>query len=176
MNTATASTYQPEHLDRWSVDGPTGFDSAANYSGTDLSAFYQAPVALTRDADTLATSNWEVITESILDCATSENTEILRMGHWACGWYEILVIDASDSEALECADRWACSMADYPVASEEHWSELQWNTATEYWERMSLRDRMEACERYDVSVFAARRDEIPECRSGEIVGYLADGC
>lgn len=172
---ASTITYEPEHLEKWSVDGPTGFDSAANYSGSDLSHYYQAPVAITRDADTLAISNWAVVTDAILKVAAHDETEIHRMGHWACGWYEILVIHPSDAAALQCADEWACSLADYPVASEEHWSELQWNTAAEVWQSWGLRDRMEACERFGISIMAARRDEIPEDPQSGLLDYLADG-
>ena len=171
----TATTYQPEHLDRWTADGPTGFDSAANYAGPDMSHYWKAPVAFTRDADSLATSNWDVVTESILKVAQHDETEIHRMGHWACGWYEILVIHSADTAALQVADQWAATLADYPIADESHWSELQWNTAAEVWESWGLRDRMEACERYGISIMAARRDEMPEDPQGGLLDYLADG-
>lgn len=169
-----STTYTPEHLETWTVDGPTGFDSAANYAGVDLSQFYQAPVAITRDADTLATSNWEVVTESILKVACHEETEIHRMGHWACGWYDILVIHPSDTAALACADDWACVLAEYPVADYEHHSQLQWEQACDTWDGMSLRQRIEACERCRISIMAARRDEIPEDSQGELLQYLTD--
>ena len=172
---STTTTYQPEHLDRWHVDGPTAFDSAANYAGSDLSYLWQAPVGLTRDADTLATSNWEVVTESILKASQHDETDIHRFGHWACGWYELLLIHPDDTAALQAADQWACTLSDYPVADDEHHSELQWATAADYWHGMSLRDRMDACERYHVSIFAARRDEMPESPYGGLVSYLSDG-
>ena len=167
--------HQPQHLEPWTADGPTGFDSASNYAGPDFSHYWQAPVAFTRDSDTLATSNWHVVTDSILKAAHHEETEIHRMGHWGCGWYEILLIHPSDSAALECADEWACTLSNYPVASESHWSELQWETAAEVWESSPLRERIEVCDRHSISIMAARRDELPTDPQGGLIQYLADG-
>ena len=119
--------YQPEHLDRWTADGPTAFDSAANYAGADLSAYFVAPVSITRDSQTLERSNWEVVTDELCELSEHDETGSVSMGHWACGWYEIFLIHESDAPALQAADRWACALADYPVADEEHHSQLEWD-------------------------------------------------
>lgn len=170
------TAYEPQHLEHWRVDGPTGFDSAANYSGPHFSMYFQAPVAITRDADTLATSNWHVVTESILKVAQHDATEIHRMGHWGCGWYEILLIHPDDGAALEAADNWAAVLSEYPVADDEHYSQLQWDTACDNWDGMTLRSRIEACESCGISIMAARRDEIPEDPQGSMLHYLTDAC
>ena len=117
-------TYQPEHLERWTSADPA-FGSTDNYIGADLSDFYLAPVSITRDtSDSVSLSNWQVITEELEKLARHDETGITRMGHWACGWYEIFLIHATDSEALKAADQWACDLESYPVADESHLSEL----------------------------------------------------
>ena len=167
--------YEPEHLDRWTADGPTAFDSATNYAGADLSAFFVAPVSITRDSQTLERSNWEVVTGNLESLSVHDETGPVSMGHWACGWYEIFLIHESDTQALKAADRWACALADYPVADDEHHSKLEWDAVAEYWERATLRERAEALSRCNCSIFAARRDEIPQDDTGALFAYLSEG-
>jgi hypothetical protein len=166
--------FVPEHLSKWSVDGPTGFDSGANYAGDDFSEFYVAPVSQTRDSGPLELSNYRVVRDEILKASQHELTDEHCFGHWACGWYEIILIHHTDYAALKVAEEWDCALADYPVACDDDYSELEFERASEYWERMSTRCRMDVCEKYGISVFAARRDEIPECPTGEIISYLAE--
>ena len=47
---------------------------------------------------------------------------------------------------------------DYPVLDEDHYSELEWYEAQEYWDQSSLRDRIEMCVSAGLSGFAARRE------------------
>lgn len=133
-------SYVPEHLQRWTAGaGASGWDSAANYSGEDLSDFYLAPIHRTRDtSDCLTLSNFRVIEAELDKLAEHEDTGVTRIGHWACGWYEIYLVHESDSAALQCADEWACSLADYPVADESDWSELESEDEAEAWERWGM--------------------------------------
>ena len=172
-------TFIPDHLDQW--DHPTGFDSDRNFCGDSdhlRKHYYLAPVSTSRDADILTRSNWEVVTDEILKVAKHEDTEIHRFDHWACGWYEQLLIHKSDTEALKVAEEWCCFLSDYPVASDEHYSKLQWDEAAEYWERMDVKERLEVLERTvnrwenKVSIFATRRDELPEDYDGSLLEYL----
>ena len=161
-------TYTPEHLETWTPDGPTAFDSARNYAGADLSGFYLAPVSITRDSRLLESVNWEVVTRDLQKAAAHDETGPTTMGHWACGWYEIFLIHASDEPALRAADEWACALSDYPVADEMLWSEREWEAVAEHWEQCSIRDRLDLIEGSDVSPFAARRDEMPSEDNGYI--------
>jgi hypothetical protein len=168
-------TYIPEHLERWSADGPTAFDSAANYAGADLSDFYVAPVSVTRDSQLLERVNWQVVTADLDKVSQHDETESVSMGHWACGWYEIYLIHADDAAALQAADQWACSLADYPVADGSAWSDAEFEAVSEHWERCSLSERVETLERHGLSVFAARRDELPQDPTGSLFQDLAEG-
>jgi len=159
-----------ENLQRYSEHRPTAFDT---HICDQLDHLWVAPVSISRDADLLTQSNWTVVSEEILRNCYHEESDIHRFGHWACGWYEILLIHPEDKEALQIADKWAAHLADYPVACDEHFSRLEEESAADNWERFSLSQRMETCIRFDISVFAARRDEIPTDRTGEVVTYLA---
>lgn len=177
MNTATMTErYKPEHLERWSADSPTAWDSAANYAGADLSDFYVAPVSVTRDSQLLERVNWQVVTAGLERVSQHDETGTVSMGHWACGWYKIFLIHSEDSAALEAADQWACSLADYPVADDSAWSEAELEAVAKFWERCSVSERMEVLKFCGLSVFAARRDELPDDPSGALHQYLADTC
>jgi hypothetical protein len=104
----------------------------------------------------------------------SETVLVLRDSHWAVGWVEAIYIHESDTDRLAIADEIMSALEDYPVADEFDHSELEWETAHAYWASMSVRERVDWCQRYRASVFAARRDEIPECPSGELVSALAE--
>jgi hypothetical protein len=159
-----------ENLQRYSEHKPTTFDT---HICDQLDHLWVAPVSISRDAGLLTQSNWAVVSEEILRNCYHEESEVHRFGHWACGWYEILLIHPEDKEALKIADNWASHLADYPVACDESYSRLQLKTAADNWERFSLSQRMETCIKFDISVFAARRDEIPTDRTGEVINYLA---
>ena len=139
-------TYTPEHLERWSAGaGASSWDSAANYAGADFSEFFLAPIHRTRDtADAVTLSNWRVVAAELEQLAEHEETGIASMGHWACGWYEIFLIHETDTAALQAADQWAASLADYPVADEADWSELECEQEAEGWESYGCRDWREA--------------------------------
>ena len=173
------TTFIPDHLEQW--DHPTGFDSARNFSGDSdhlHDHYFVAPVSTSRDADILTRSNWDVVTDEILKVARHNDTEIHRFGHWGCGWYEQLLIHKSDTEALKVAEEWCCTLADYPVASDVHYSELQREEAAEYWERMDIKERLKVLENtvnrwaYNVSIFVTRRDELPCDYDGSLFDYL----
>lgn len=134
--------YTPEHLERWAAGaGASGWDSAANYSGEDLSNCYVAPIHRTRDTeDALTLSNFRVIEAELDQLVEHEESGLVRIGHWACGWYEIYLIHESDRAALECADQWACSLADYPVASEDDLSELETEAESDAWDSWAGRE------------------------------------
>jgi hypothetical protein len=138
--------YTPEHLERWAAGaGASGWDSAANYSGEDLSGCYVAPIHRTRDTeDALTLSNFRVIEAELDQLVGHEESGLVRIGHWACGWFEIYLIHESDSAALECADQWACSLADYPVAREDDLSELEVEHESEAWDAYGSRQWADA--------------------------------
>ena len=140
-----------------------------------------------RDSDLLSESNWNCACKSLgaeaFDSgrdaeafAERPNVYHWRAGHWACGWVEYLMVraDAPD-DVQDAAGEIVCSLADYPVLNEDDFSEREFNAACEAWERYNLADRVDLCQRAGISIFAARRDDMPSDDSGFIQEQLT-GC
>ena len=138
---------------------------------------------VTRDSDAMERSNWIAIRRD-LEKLTTVNTDYqedqpnapydFRAGHWACGWVEYLIIPSTASlKVLEFAGDVLCALSDYPVYDESHYSDLEWNEVAEYWERASISDRIELCADNNISVFAARRDTMPEDDNGALYQQIA---
>ena len=131
-----------------------------------------SPIGTHRDADTLTRSNWEVITRDLLE-RFPDAFEVYHTSHWAVGWYDHLAVDTSNETAMLALAEWCAALADYPVANENHWSELEFNEACGYWASMSVADHVDALSHASgVSVFAARRDELPSDDNGGLMQYL----
>lgn len=85
-----------------------------------------------RDSEAIDRSNWEVITADVLAVPDDGDPEdglpdaaVESMGHWAVGWVEYLLVrpgSSAERRALE----WAEKLDNYPIADEEHCSELEW--------------------------------------------------
>lgn len=150
---------------------PTAFD---RHICGELDNFYIGPCSQTRDSSILERVNFETMTDRVLAASQHDETEIHRFGHWACGWYEMLLIHPDDTSALIVAAELSAALADYPSLDDEAYSVAEIEAAAEYWERCRVSDRVEICQRFGLSVFAARRDEMPEDPTGELVSYLAD--
>ena len=97
---------------------PTGFDSPG-LGLDDRQTWYVAPIGRNRDSDMLAESNWDVGLAML--GGESEDVEVHRFGHWACGWFEIILV-RPDSEACTMAQRLEDTLAEYPVLDDEDFS------------------------------------------------------
>lgn len=128
-------------------------------------------IGQSRDSSTLDRSNFECALDRL--GGESDTVQVCRFEHWACGWFEIIIINPK-SEQAQIAKDIEEALKQYPVVNEGHWSELEFNEAVEYWVSISISERMEWCRRFSVSIFAARRNEIPEDESGELISYLAE--
>lgn len=147
-------------------------DHFADWSGIDRSAYHVA-YAQHRDSDTVTRSNFRVMLRAL--GGESDTVFILRSSHFLVGWCEDIYVDPADVRACETADGILRKLEEYPVASDDDLSDLEWTEAAQYWARMSVRERAEYCARFDVSIFAARRAEIPEDASGGLLEAL-NGC
>lgn len=154
---------------------PTAFDSAG-LGLPDRATWRVLPVIRTRDSGVLDRSNFRTALASLATVDPGgEHYETHRFGHWGCGWFEIILVnpDAPDT-VIDAAGGIVAALANYPILSEEDYSDLQSETADAAWLGMSIRDRIHACARYRVSIFAARRECVPESPTGELDSYLAE--
>jgi hypothetical protein len=161
MTNLLSGEYEPKHLKPWTMP--------ANYAGETWPAYYVFLVQ-NRDSDALTRSNFTCALERI--GGESDTVQVVREGHWACGWVEWIAIHQDDSEALRTADEIAAGLEGYPVVSEDHWSELEYTEAADYWEGMSVRDRAYYCKRAGLSIYAARRNYLPSDDTGALQELL----
>lgn len=126
-------TYQPNHLKLWTMP--------SNYAGEVWPAYYSAGLGQSRDSDSLERSNFVCMLQAL--GGESDTVQVVRESHWAVGWVEWLAIHQDDDKALQIADEVQAGLADYPVVNEDHWSELEWNEAADYWDSLSPRAKVE---------------------------------
>lgn len=155
-------------MQKYSEWAPTQFDP--NGLGLeDRQDWFVCPVIQTRDSEALERANYASMLQ-ILE-PYPDDYEEHRFGHWGPGWFEIILVRAgtkAEMEALECE----AALASYPVLDDSLFSQMEWDEATETWETQSLRYRMEMCSRAGISIFAARRDYLPEDPQGKLFELL----
>lgn len=151
---------------------PTSFDSRG-LGLPDRQSWKVLPLTETRDSGPLARSNFRTALVRLrASDPEGDGYEVHRFGHWGPGWIEIITIDPNGPAASEAASIVA-SLESYPVLSDDDYSDLTLEEACSAWEHMSTRDRIRACARYRVSIFASRRDDVPEDPAGELFSYLS---
>ena len=155
------------------IQGPTVFDSAANFSGQVPGPEWDTVLGRNRDSDCISESNFESALKQL--GGESDNVEILRYGHWACGWVEYLNVKRGTPEhevAMQICD----SLESYPVLDEFDLSERESETANEIWkncyneiERIQyIREHRKEFEFYDYS------DLISCVRGKHFPGYASE--
>lgn len=149
---------------------PSGFDSWDNFSPPmgESSAQFKArakewAVLLTRNRDShdLEESNFETALQLLGYGDDNKDVQVERFGHWACGWWEALCVKigtTSYTTAMEIQER----LDNYPVLDEEDFTRRELDHAQLLWrDWMGLKEKVEACQRSGISIFAARCEEMP---------------
>lgn len=138
-----------------------------------------------RDSDALTRSNYRCASARLIKAAGLEDyidpdvpgapVYDWRAGHWAVGWVEYLMVRPDAPQAvLDEAQAIADALAGYPALDDEDWSALEYEEVCRYWSAMSVRHRAEVIRETDcgASIFAARRDELPQDDSGSLYDWL----
>ena len=163
-------------LQQYNNFAPTGFDREGRYTslGEERGEWFVAPVGQNRDSGIRQQSNFAVCERELekLD-PDGETWEVHRFGHWGPGWYEIILV-APESTAFNLCIEFASCLDNYPILDDSDLSEREYEAAASYWEGCRIQDRIGICDRFNVSIFAARRDEIPQDETGELLSYLAE--
>jgi hypothetical protein len=136
---------------------PTAFDSKGSMLD-DRQEWFVVPVMQTRDSDAMSESNFAVALR-ILGGEIEGEVEVHRFGHWGPGWFEIIIAHPRRGGEV---DEIEASLADYPVLDDSDFSEREWRRASDWWMSCGMGERIRICGKYNESIFAARRDEIPE--------------
>jgi len=85
-----------------------------------------------RDSNALEVSNFE-FTETALNEVQEEgeNWEVMRFGHWACGWFEIIVFNPESLPIRNKVEDIHTQYKNYVVLDEERYLELTEESETE---------------------------------------------
>lgn len=151
----------PKNLKRWTLP--------SDYMGAHWDDYYVF-LGKHRDSDALTRSNFTVGLERL--GGESDTVVVVRESHWAVGWVEWIAIHESDAAALTKADAMAGEIDDYPALDEEHWSDLEYTEACDYWARLPVRERLCYCLEHGLSIFAARHDYLPADDNGSLLDAL----
>lgn len=138
---------------------PTAFD-AKGLALDDQKYWLVHPCSRTRDSGILDESNFHAALTDL--GGESETVEVHRFGHWANGWFEIIVIDPSDPAAVKKAEGHEAALDNYPLLDESDYSAREWNEVQDYWEHMSISERVDLCKESGVCCLAARHDWVPD--------------
>ena len=78
-----------------------------------------------RDSDAIYESNFRVACDSLgLDDGDIENAEVARFGHWANGWFELILVKPDTKEA-ELASKMHEDMLENVLLDEDDYMELR---------------------------------------------------
>ena len=103
----------------------TGWDLDSYAKDREWSGVATGPVGQHRDSEALDRSNFEVIYDDLAERFRGD-IEHVSFGHWATGWVEELAWNVGNTELAREVERWEKALADYPVADDMHFSELEW--------------------------------------------------
>lgn len=137
-----------------------------------------------RDSDLLTNHNFETALAALEACEATQHSQetedagtVLKVSenHWAVGWVEWIAIHPSNEAAVKLAEDLATRLDSYPILDEDCFSEKEHDAASEVWDNLSIRERIDLIKRYgrgSVSILAARHDWIPQDDNGSIYEAL----
>lgn len=149
-------------MQTYSEFAPTGFDSKGAFLAR-RQDWLVVPVTQTRDSGALDRANFKAALEQ-LHRKESDDVEVHRFGHWGPGWFEIILV-RPDTEAAKIGLEIEAALADYPVLDDDAFSAEEYEEAENLWSNASVKGRLWYIANCGadpkVSMFAARRDELP---------------
>ena len=115
-------------MQRYRDYAPTEFD-ARGLALEDQGDWYVV-TGRNRDSDILTESNFD----AALAClgGESDDVEVHRFGHWACGWLEIILV-RPDTEAEATARALRARLENYPMLDESDFCEREYAEYNEAW-------------------------------------------
>lgn len=169
-----------EHLEEkvWKTpESYGGFDPVGDY----------CVLSKHRDSELLDRVNWDIAVETLkaepMDhgrCgdipADRPNVYTWQASHWAVGWVEYMMVRADAPDDIKtAAGEMICSLAEYPMLDERRYSDAQFEAVGDYWAQCSVSDRVDYLRDAGLSIFAARRDYLPDNDSGSLYERLSTG-
>lgn len=127
---------------------PTGWDSKENYMGdSSHDHWFIVEICHSRDSDYLTESNWDYAIKE-LQADKTAGCEIHNFGHWACGWYELILIHPWRKDLRKIAEDINAQLRNYPVLDEGDYCERTYEAALECWDSWGRDQLREALNSY----------------------------
>lgn len=158
--------YEPHTLKRWEMP--------SHYFGEVWPNYFGAGVGQSRDSSALERSNFKVMLKEL--GGESDTVVVVREGHWAVGWVEWIAIHQDDEKSLKVADELAASLEDYPVLSDDAFSEEEDEEAQQIWTNCyNDRDRVEYLRNHrDQFDFHSMSEVLAVARGRYFNGYASE--
>jgi hypothetical protein len=130
-----------------------------------------------RESDSLTRSNFTVLVERLEKVdPKGEGFTVERFSCSLVGWRDHLLVALTARQCLRVAVAAARALESYPVLDEDHWSNLELEEASEWWEQESDSFRLECCRECGVDLAAADCDCLGDAlefdRNGRLYEYL----
>lgn len=154
--------------------GMSAFDSAANYAGADRSGWVVG-ISKTRDSDALSRANFDCLLE-LLGGEQEGKVEIFGVNHWACGWVDQIQVHKDAEKEIEILLECLNSLDNYPVLSDDKYSEYEMNEANEVWANCyTKKDRIEYMRKHKSQFEFRSFGEMLDCARGKyFTGYASE--
>jgi hypothetical protein len=93
-------------------------------------AWKLGPCFVHRDSGLSERSNARVLLRRLKEEVGEEGEEgvpwqVTHCGHWAVGWVDHLSYDSANPKIVEFLEKWDAALADYPLADEDDYCELE---------------------------------------------------
>jgi hypothetical protein len=125
----TMRTYAKRHAPS-ALDGPSNYVSWDREAEDSIAQWLVLPCGRNRDSECFDESNFAVAVKML--GGEGENVQIHRFGHWACGWYELIVV-RPDTDQAKIAHGIEESLENYPLLDDDDFSEREQVAADETW-------------------------------------------
>lgn len=148
---------------------PSNFDNGNYFAESDERLNWLLVYTRTRDADALEESNFRSFLKLL--GGESKTVAIIRFSHWACGWLDHIVVNPHDVVRTKLAADTLKRLEGYPIVNENDFSNLETEQADTYWKTLTIKERIDLCKEYGISILQARYDYVPS-NDGRLDEYL----
>lgn len=115
-------------METYSKYSPTPWDTKGLNKDTLEIGDWGVLIGQNRDSGPYERANFQAALESL--GGEGDNVQVHRFGHWACGWFEIIVVKPNTPE-WDIAKALEARLEDYPLLDEELESDLEYEENTQ---------------------------------------------
>ncbi len=150
-------------MQRYKEFRPSPFDSKGLLGEHHrISDWFVMPCSRTRDSGPIDESNFAAALDML--GGESDDVQVHRFGHWGTGWCEIILVNPDAVQVMQIANHIEEKLDDYPLLDEDDVSEREWEAVNEYFDQLTIAEKMEACQESGECIFAARAGTFDDFR------------